>query len=559
MAKKKNSKKKNAPKVNQIVEQKIQEPVAEVTDVAEAVEVTKAPEIAEAVEVTKAPEAVEPVEAIKALEAVEAVVENVPADNAAAAARNTVVLDPFEVVEGAIDKAAEVTKDTIPLDTAKVIEEAADKAQAKVDAAAASSEVPVHDAVPAPATAPVVEAPAPAAEVSAPAAEAPAPVMEDKKAADNAAAYFAPVTDPAAPEVAPEVTPAAAAPVEAAPEVASSEDVPVEFVAPDGTAFNAAADPAPTVEFTPDAAPAPAMEFTPDPVPAPVAAPSPEATPAPASDTVDLDEKLVAEYTAARAEGPAASTKVTPIIPVMGYGDSGRPSSPGPAPYAPEPSAAPEAPAKSKSEGFFDKPVSRKFLAAALGLTLLLNGALAAGIMGLYAHDLEKDIKDVDKSVSELEDKVENSGGGPDMGMAPPDWNSDNNNRNGYNDNYGQDDNDWDDWDDDDWNGSAPGNQQNGQNDQYGQNGQNGQQSSSGPSIGIVISDNNGVYISEVTGNNAKSAGFQTGDKIVEFDGEDIDDSNELISEVKEHKSGDKVTVIVERNGKQQKITTTLE
>ena len=88
---------------------------------------------------------------------------------------------------------------------------------------------------------------------------------------------------------------------------------------------------------------------------------------------------------------------------------------------------------------------------------------------------------------------------------------------------------------------------------------QNGQQSSSGPSIGIVISDNNGVYISEVTGNNAKSAGFQTGDKIVEFDGEDIDDSNELISEVKEHKSGDKVTVIVERNGKQQKITTTLE
>ena len=261
------------------------------------------------------------------------------------------------------------------------------------------------------------------------------------------------------------------------------------------------------------------------------------------------EEKLAAEYAAARAEGPAASTAITPIVPVTGYGDDSKTVE------FEAPKAAKE-PKESKLKGFFDKPVSRKFLAGALGLALVLNGLIAAGIMALFANDLEDDISAVKKSVKELEENSGNMGGGPGMGMTPPDWNSDNGNGNGF---YGRDDSDsgdyWDDdWDDDDWGSSAPGNQQNGD-----QNSQQIQQNSGNVSIGIVIRDNNGVYISQVTGSNAKKAGFQEGDKIVEFDGDDIDNSNELIEEVQEHKAGDKVTVVIERNGKQQKITTTLE
>ena len=261
------------------------------------------------------------------------------------------------------------------------------------------------------------------------------------------------------------------------------------------------------------------------------------------------EEKLAAEYAAARAEGPAASTAITPIVPVTGYGDDSKTVE------FEAPKAAKE-PKESKLKGFFDKPVSRKFLAGALGLALVLNGLIAAGIMALFANDLEDDISAVKKSVKELEENSGNMGGGPGMGMTPPDWNSDNGNGNGF---YGRDDSDsgdyWDDdWDDDDWGSSAPGNQQNGD-----QNSQQIQQNSGNVSIGIVIRDNNGVYISQVTGSNAKKAGFQEGDKIIEFDGDDIDNSNELIEEVQEHKAGDKVTVVVERNGKQQKITTTLE
>ena len=322
----------------------------------------------------------------------------------------------------------------------------------------------------------------------------------------------------------------------AAPEVEVPESV-VEDTVPDEVIE--AEEPEVVEEKAADEAPAEVTDFTlvMDPVDAGQEQVSPE------------EEKLAAEYAAARAEGPAASTAITPIVPVTGYGDDSKTVE------FEAPKAAKE-PKESKLKGFFDKPVSRKFLAGALGLALVLNGLIAAGIMALFANDLEDDISAVKKSVKELEENSGNMGGGPGMGMTPPDWNSDNGNGNGF---YGRDDSDsgdyWDDdWDDDDWGSSAPGNQQNGD-----QNSQQIQQNSGNVSIGIVIRDNNGVYISQVTGSNAKKAGFQEGDKIVEFDGDDIDNSNELIEEVQEHKAGDKVTVVIERNGKQQKITTTLE
>ena len=154
------------------------------------------------------------------------------------------------------------------------------------------------------------------------------------------------------------------------------------------------------------------------------------------------------------------------------------------------------------------------------------------------------------------------------MGFMPPSWGSDENNDpfgwyedqdkyndndnsyggndNGYGDNDYRDDDDY--WDDRD--------------DSSGKTDQDGSQSqgkSSTASIGILISDNNGVYISQVTGDNAKKAGFREGDKVVSFDGTDISDCNSLIAEVQKHKSGDKVKVVVERNGKEVKIKTTLE
>ena len=173
-------------------------------------------------------------------------------------------------------------------------------------------------------------------------------------------------------------------------------------------------------------------------------------------------------------------------------------------------------------------------------------------------------------TVSDLENKSGNFGGGDQgFGQLPPglgygdDWNGggnwyDDGSNNG--DNYFGGDGDYgehwnDDWDDD-WDDDRDDDQD--EATPYSGNNQ-GQQSSSGVSIGIVISDNNGVYISQVTGSNAQKAGFQAGDKIISFDGEEISDSNTLISEVQEHKSGDKVTVVVERNGKKVKIKTALE
>ena len=373
-----------------------------------------------------------------------------------------------------------------------------------------------------------------------------AEVIEEKGAApevevlEPASEYAAPeeVIEVSAPEVIEPVSEAAdeAPAEEAAPEVEVPESV-VEDTVPDEVIE--AEEPEVVEEKAADEAPAEVTDFTlvMDPVDAGQEQVSPE------------EEKLAAEYAAARAEGPAASTAITPIVPVTGYGDDSKTVE------FEAPKAAKE-PKESKLKGFFDKPVSRKFLAGALGLALVLNGLIAAGIMALFANDLEDDISAVKKSVKELEENSGNMGGGPGMGMTPPDWNSDNGNGNGF---YGRDDSDsgdyWDDdWDDDDWGSSAPGNQQNGD-----QNSQQIQQNSGNVSIGIVIRDNNGVYISQVTGSNAKKAGFQEGDKIVEFDGDDIDNSNELIEEVQEHKAGDKVTVVIERNGKQQKITTTLE
>ena len=91
------------------------------------------------------------------------------------------------------------------------------------------------------------------------------------------------------------------------------------------------------------------------------------------------------------------------------------------------------------------------------------------------------------------------------------------------------------------------------------------------PVVGIQISDvteevseyygleEPGVYIAHVTGFNAQQAGFQEQDRIVSFNGTEINTSNEFIKLVSECKVGDTVTVVVSRQGQEIEIKTVLE
>ena len=67
-----------------------------------------------------------------------------------------------------------------------------------------------------------------------------------------------------------------------------------------------------------------------------------------------------------------------------------------------------------------------------------------------------------------------------------------------------------------------------------------------------------GIYIAEVTGSEAKAAGFERGDMIYYIDDTQIDSSATLSSVLLDHKPGDKVKVIVIRDGKTVELTTTL-
>lgn len=94
---------------------------------------------------------------------------------------------------------------------------------------------------------------------------------------------------------------------------------------------------------------------------------------------------------------------------------------------------------------------------------------------------------------------------------------------------------------------------------------------SSRPAVGIRIADvseetaqyyqleSAGVYISQVTGENAQKAGFQPEDRIVSIDGKAIESSQQFISIVKGHKAGDIVSIVVNRGGQEIEIKTELE
>lgn len=91
------------------------------------------------------------------------------------------------------------------------------------------------------------------------------------------------------------------------------------------------------------------------------------------------------------------------------------------------------------------------------------------------------------------------------------------------------------------------------------------------PVVGITIQDVSeanaetynleaaGVYIAQVTGENAQKAGFEQGDRIISIDGKDVKDSQTFIAEVRKHKVGDTVSIVVSRQGQEIEIKTVLE
>ncbi len=84
--------------------------------------------------------------------------------------------------------------------------------------------------------------------------------------------------------------------------------------------------------------------------------------------------------------------------------------------------------------------------------------------------------------------------------------------------------------------------------------------STSGYSGMTYVQDQNGnIYIKEVNETFSKKAGFKIGDQVLAVDDIAISDLDTLSSTIKKHKSGDKVTFTIARNGHRLEIPLTLK
>jgi putative serine protease PepD len=80
-----------------------------------------------------------------------------------------------------------------------------------------------------------------------------------------------------------------------------------------------------------------------------------------------------------------------------------------------------------------------------------------------------------------------------------------------------------------------------------------------GVSSGDPTSGRGGAVIQDVTpGTPAADAGLQVGDLVVELDGQAVTGTDDLVGRIRDHQPGDKVTLKVVRNGKEQTVTATL-
>jgi len=74
------------------------------------------------------------------------------------------------------------------------------------------------------------------------------------------------------------------------------------------------------------------------------------------------------------------------------------------------------------------------------------------------------------------------------------------------------------------------------------------------------ISDGDGVLISSVVEDSpAEKAGIKAGDVVIRADNEDIEDTGDLSEVVSDHEKGDKITLVVLRDGRRQEITCELD
>ena len=189
---------------------------------------------------------------------------------------------------------------------------------------------------------------------------------------------------------------------------------------------------------------------------------------------------------------------------------------------------------KENSEKWMDKAVSRKNVVIAVALAVLLNAVLSAGMMAVFSKKYaDKVYAQNEKLQSQLEqfgDRGMKGHRGGKGGMMAPEGEQNFN--------------------------SAPG-----QGKSKSGNAQDSSDATqqSKASIGIVIKEDSGVIVSQITGENAKKAGFQEGDKITSLDGTKVTSSSDLISALSSHKAGDTVTVGIERNGQAMEVKTVLE
>lgn len=76
---------------------------------------------------------------------------------------------------------------------------------------------------------------------------------------------------------------------------------------------------------------------------------------------------------------------------------------------------------------------------------------------------------------------------------------------------------------------------------------------------GVKVSVNEGIYVVKLTANGpASKAGIQEGDVIVKLDGEDITTYKSFLTALYSHQAGDKVKVVVNRNGSEKTFEVTL-
>lgn len=93
---------------------------------------------------------------------------------------------------------------------------------------------------------------------------------------------------------------------------------------------------------------------------------------------------------------------------------------------------------------------------------------------------------------------------------------------------------------------------------------------SSKPIIGITIQElsdeqaqssnlnGGGVYITQITSAEAEQAGLKVGDKIISIEGKKFSNASDFIARVKEHKVGDVIELVVERDGREYILKTKL-